>query len=601
MAILNATVGAGNMRMDELVTALGTGVLPTAKLAGLGIQDVMGALALLKDEGYGAYGAMAQFATALHFFTSPTKKASDAFKQLGLRDLDLADMMRKRGMVATLALLRDRLKLTSDEMARASKTNWAPQTQAERLLGAILPGGRGRVFRVLLNQVDRYQMKLDQINRTTGDFHQSIVDTMNTSAARLHIAWSSVQVDLVRLGDVVRNTLTPIIVGFMGVFDHFLNILIGIPPAIRAIISAWNAVPAPIKAIIALLVIMATEFAIYKAAAIAIEGLSFAWIALRFAIWDAQAASMAFLATNAWLLVIILVIAAIVLLVYKWKWLQRAAVNTWHWIKQAAIDTWSWIKDHWELLLITIGMGFGAMVLAIIKNWHWIKQAAKDTFRWIVGHWRLLAVLFGGPAGLIAVLFANNFHKILRIAEFVFHAIVSHWRTIATLIGGPFARVAQFIISNWHSIKNAAVGAWDATINAARDAVNWLKRAWSQIRGNGLVKLLLRGGGIIGAGAKGTIHGLGVAANAANSFLGGYTGGRVTGGGIMDVGEHGRERIYVPTGSFIRPAGFRSMPGGTAVAAGAGDVLEVHVHSYLDGKEVSENVSKHMANKKARK
>jgi hypothetical protein len=57
MAALNATVGAGNMRMGDLISALGTGVLPAAKLAGLSLKDVGAALALMVDEGMQADSA----------------------------------------------------------------------------------------------------------------------------------------------------------------------------------------------------------------------------------------------------------------------------------------------------------------------------------------------------------------------------------------------------------------------------------------------------------------------------------------------------------------------------------------------------------------
>jgi hypothetical protein len=75
MAELNATVGAGNVRMSDLVEALGTGILPASKEAGLSLHDVMGALAVFTDEGYQAISAAAQFSTALHFLYNPTQKA----------------------------------------------------------------------------------------------------------------------------------------------------------------------------------------------------------------------------------------------------------------------------------------------------------------------------------------------------------------------------------------------------------------------------------------------------------------------------------------------------------------------------------------------
>src|SRR5258706_10987265 len=44
MGLLDATIGQGNMRMDDLVAALGTGILPAAKNFCLTLQDVGAAL-----------------------------------------------------------------------------------------------------------------------------------------------------------------------------------------------------------------------------------------------------------------------------------------------------------------------------------------------------------------------------------------------------------------------------------------------------------------------------------------------------------------------------------------------------------------------------
>jgi hypothetical protein len=81
VAELNATVGQGDLRMQQLVDALGTGVLPSAKEAGLSLQDVTGALAVFGDETNNTSGFMAQFATALHFLYNPTAEVKEAVEE----------------------------------------------------------------------------------------------------------------------------------------------------------------------------------------------------------------------------------------------------------------------------------------------------------------------------------------------------------------------------------------------------------------------------------------------------------------------------------------------------------------------------------------
>lgn len=75
VAQINATVGAGDLRLSSLVDALGTGVVTSAKQAGLSFKDVTAALAVFGDETNNVAGWSAQFATAMHYLYAPTQKA----------------------------------------------------------------------------------------------------------------------------------------------------------------------------------------------------------------------------------------------------------------------------------------------------------------------------------------------------------------------------------------------------------------------------------------------------------------------------------------------------------------------------------------------
>lgn len=203
MAILNATVGAGNVRMEQLVEALGTGLLPAAKTAGLSITDTMGAIALFTDEGYAASSAAAQFSTALHFLYNPTEKARTAMEGMGLSGDQLAkDMRRPKGLLVALRDLQKHL----DTLPGGHKGIAAEQT-----LGNILPGGRGRIMLTLLNQLDRYDMKMNQITGTSKRFDKAVKQSQETPLNRLKKSWSSVQVSLVKMGDVILPHLVPLL------------------------------------------------------------------------------------------------------------------------------------------------------------------------------------------------------------------------------------------------------------------------------------------------------------------------------------------------------------------------------------------------------
>jgi TP901 family phage tail tape measure protein len=95
IANLNAIIGSGNIKMADLVAALGTGILPTAKTFGLTMKDVGAALALFTDEGVPADAAMTRLRMSVSLFGAPSKAAEKQLKTIGLTGLDLARDMRK--------------------------------------------------------------------------------------------------------------------------------------------------------------------------------------------------------------------------------------------------------------------------------------------------------------------------------------------------------------------------------------------------------------------------------------------------------------------------------------------------------------------------
>src|SRR6266536_2281724 len=82
VGLLNATIGQGNMKMNDLTAAISTGILPVAKNFGLGLADVGGALAVMTDRGMHADEAATRLKMTMTMMEAPTAKASlSAVKQ----------------------------------------------------------------------------------------------------------------------------------------------------------------------------------------------------------------------------------------------------------------------------------------------------------------------------------------------------------------------------------------------------------------------------------------------------------------------------------------------------------------------------------------
>lgn len=193
MGILNATIGAGNMKMADLTAALGTGILPAAKNFGLSLTDVGAALATLTDNGMRADESATRLRMTFSLMAAPTQKATDALATLGLSQFQLADDMRTKGLVFAIQDLNDHLK-ASGETA----------TQQAATLSEAFGGGRtSAAILTLTQQVDRLKSKYEQITDTAGKFNDAVAATHENNQFKLNAALAQMQATLIDIGGTV--------------------------------------------------------------------------------------------------------------------------------------------------------------------------------------------------------------------------------------------------------------------------------------------------------------------------------------------------------------------------------------------------------------
>jgi TP901 family phage tail tape measure protein len=540
MATLNATVGAGNMRMGDLVNSLGTGVLAAGKLAGLSLNDVMGALATLSDEGYRGSSAMAQLATSFHFLTDPTAKAKKALGELGLSQFQLSDTMRTQGLPATLKLLRSRL------------AGFSPARQ-EAMLGDILPAGRGRVLEVLMNQVDRYGKKIVQIQHTAKNFGEDVAATHKTAAFQIHAAWSSIQSQMIHLG----HLLQPIVVALAKALAWMVKELVAIvpwlakmAPILAPIIAAFIAYEIAVKGVVIIEAIwIALQTAFVIASALASGGIlemTVAWVALSAA-----------LDINPFVLIIIGLIAigtALYMAYKRIKWFHQAVdavvhaiIAAFKWLGNAIWDVVKFIGQHWKWLLLLMGP-FGWVVLALIAHWKWFKKEIAPIINWLVGafHWALTA-------------------------------IKNIWKTVGPILAFPFKWAWKNVIQ---PVANWIVGAFHWVVKQ-------VTHAWNSIMGP--IKT-------VGHFFGGVGHAAGSIGSSIGHFFGLQQGGTIASPGMALVGEHGPELLNLPRAASVIPL----RTAGLASPVGMASSFEITVPVIIDGREIARATGRYVDNRLAR-
>jgi len=111
--LLNTTVGMGDMKMQQLAEAIGTGILPKAAAAGLSFEDVGAALATLTDNVTPANEAATRLGMTFSMMSAPTAKARAAYEAIGMTSTQLANDMRgPGGLSAALTDLQNHLNKT---------------------------------------------------------------------------------------------------------------------------------------------------------------------------------------------------------------------------------------------------------------------------------------------------------------------------------------------------------------------------------------------------------------------------------------------------------------------------------------------------------
>lgn len=551
VAELNATVGAGDLRLQQLVDALGTGILPAAKQAGLHLSDVTGALAVFGDETNNVSGFAAQLATALHYLTNPTDKAKESLDQLGLSQAGFVkDLQQPGGLLKALTQLHDAL----DKMPGGLHG-----PAAQQAIGNILPGGRGRVLLVLMNQLDRYQQKLDQIADTHDKFGQSVEKSMDQPLNRLKTAWSSIQVALIQVGDLLIPVVVPALITLANTVGGVASALSKLPAPLQHVVVGFMLLAAVVGPLIWIGGGLAKFFIAPVISGLGtligvLSGANLAFDGTTLAIGTSTGAVAAFdIAVLAIPLAIAAVVAGLVILYMKVKWF-RDTVNT----------VFNFFKDH-PLALILLGpvgqfilaAGFIITHLKDIKTvagnvWGWIKNAAINTahavvaaFKWWITAIRNVHNYLRDHTPLGPVEDAISW--IIQHAPGAFHAITSAaqavwgWMKSHTILG-PLITGFKWLLNQglkvfptvWRTAWSTAKTAVNAVWSVLKKIVNGMKWVMDQAPDFHLPDT--GGGGGIGGFLSGLgndiIPGGGIS-GAVSHGIGGHTGGVIDRTGVV--------------------------------------------------------------------
>ena len=308
VAFLNTIVGQGDMHMQDLANAVGTGVLPAFKSAGLGMADFGAALSTLTDNSTPAEVAANHLKTTVQLLQNQSKPAASALADLGIKTGELgADISKPGGLMVAVMDLKTHMdqytksaggmklstaqintavqqmagELTKEGVATGQQTDLlnayrdslgkmgSAGIQAAADLSKAFGGARSAMtMETLVQESGKLQTKYSEMGTAASRQSQAQQDWNNTQA-QFKTKLADTKSAAEALGISVGNLLLPFVTKVMDGFKSFSDVLIkhqGIAKALAVVIGG------------ALLAAMVAIVGATVAWAIAIQGTPLGWI-----------------------------------------------------------------------------------------------------------------------------------------------------------------------------------------------------------------------------------------------------------------------------------------------------------------------------------
>lgn len=210
--ILFATLQKGAASMGEVAQYLPM-IVPTAKNAGISLDQASGAFAFLTAQGVNAASAATQLNGAFNALSNP--KLLGNFKAMGVQIYDAQGKMRPLGDI--IENLAGKLDGLSDKQ------------KAAKLASLGLDQTSAQAFAVMTQSVDKFKETLDATKNSKGALQNSL-DSSKTAADSWAIAMNNVKALAIKAGQFLLPVVTK-------VGEWAAAITGGIVPAIKGVVN----------------------------------------------------------------------------------------------------------------------------------------------------------------------------------------------------------------------------------------------------------------------------------------------------------------------------------------------------------------------------
>jgi len=434
---VNAIIGSGNMRMQDFVHAMSTGVLSAATTFGVSLKQVGGAMALMTDEGVPAELASTRLRMSLSLLGAASPTAAKQLATIGLTSNQLGEALRSGGFIGAIGLLRQHLKGAGLDA-----------TQTAALLSRAFGGGQSSsAILTMINNFDTLRKKEQQISAGMSSYGPAVAAQRQTVQAQLDILRSSLETIGVRMGTAllgpavkfvhfVSGSLIPGLLAIGGVIGTVVKNPFG-----GAVLAGLLAGLVAIKAII-------TAVKIWRAVQLLLNA---ELLANPIGITIVAVAALA---------------AGIAVLYARSKTFRDIVHDAFHGMLVAAEAVWNWLKSNWPLLLGILTGPFGLVVGLVIKFRKQIVGAVSGVFddikhvitggfdSWWAGHGKELKQVWDDIWGAVKAVFDLVWGQISSDVK-------TGWNVLMGILRPGIDLLETIFRAGWGLISAATRAAWD--------------------------------------------------------------------------------------------------------------------------------------------
>jgi TP901 family phage tail tape measure protein len=256
MGVLNATVGVGDMKMQDLANAFSSGMVATVKGFGLNIKDVGAALAVFGDNNIRGSLAGNQLRMSVMALAKPISTSASALKTLGLTQTTLADDMQRGGLKLAL----------EDLVGRMNAAGITADKQGQVITDAF---GRkaGAGLNILVGQMDRFESKFTALDEGANNFGKAWEQTQQQFSQQTKELEGSLQALMITLGEKMIPPLQKVSTYMLNNRDTMVEVAKGAGLLVVALtgLSIVNKVATGIKTLTTAYEAASTAMLAYKA------------------------------------------------------------------------------------------------------------------------------------------------------------------------------------------------------------------------------------------------------------------------------------------------------------------------------------------------